>query len=182
MRRKRPLTRRAKRAYLHRPASVLRADSDKDIERMSEALELARQAGQADEVPVGAVLYRGDERIGIGLNTREAARDPLGHAEIQAISQATQALGDWRLNDCTLYVTLEPCPMCAGAIVNARLGRLVYGASDPKAGAVHTLYRLCTDHRLNHRVDVTAGVLAGECGAVLTEFFRARRRASRQAR
>ena len=170
---------RPKRAYVHRAARHLRVPAEVDVLRMTEALELARRSAANGEVPVGALVYRGDELISEGLNTREAKNDPLGHAEIQAIHRATKAIDDWRLNDCTLYVTLEPCPMCAGAIVNARLGRLVYGAADPKAGAVHSLFELCTDRRLNHRVDVTAGVLAPECGKVLTDFFRARRAARR---
>lgn len=149
---------------------------------MREALALAEHAAAEGEVPVGAVLYRHGQRLGVGRNTRENRNDPLGHAEIQAIQQAADALGEWRLNDCTLYVTLEPCPMCAGAIVNARVGRLVYGAADPKAGAVHTLFELCHDARLNHRVDVTAGVLEGQSGQVLKRFFKRRRRQNKRLR
>lgn len=113
--------------------------------------------------------------IGRGWNRREADADPSAHAEIVAMREAGRALGYWRLVDCTLYVTLEPCPMCAGAIVNSRLERVVYGARDPKAGAVDTLYRLCTDERLNHRVAVVPDVLAEEAAALLREFFAARR-------
>jgi len=147
----------------------------RDVHYMQQALAIARDAAAAGEVPVGAIVVRKDEVIGRGGNRRETASDPMGHAEIDAIAAACQQRGDWRLNDCTLYVTLEPCPMCAGTIVNARLGRLVYGAADPKAGAVRSLYRLCEDRRLNHRVSVTPGVLAEVCGGLLTRFFRARR-------
>src|ERR687894_914892 len=132
---------------------------------MRKALDLAVAAFDADEVPVGAVIVQGDPTgggriVGEGYNQREALQDPTAHAEMIAITQAAESLRSWRLLDCTLYVTLEPCPMCAGAIVNARVPRLVYGCDDPKAGAVRTLYRLCEDERLNHRVEVTAGVLA----------------------
>src|SRR5204862_5533261 len=113
--------------------------------------------------------------IGRGANRRETDRDPTAHAEILAMREAGKALGHWRLLDCTLVVTLEPCPMCAGAIVNARIPRLIYGCDDPKAGAVRTLYQLCNDARLNHRVEVTAGILASECSQMLTEFFKAQR-------
>jgi tRNA(adenine34) deaminase len=113
--------------------------------------------------------------VGRGFNRRQIDRDSTAHAEIIAIRAAGQTLGDWRLVDCTLYVTLEPCPMCAGAIVNARIPRLVYGCADPKAGAVRTLFQLCDDERLNHRVEITAGMLGETCGALLTDFFRAQR-------
>jgi len=152
---------------------------------MQAALGLARQAGAIGEVPVGAVAAHRGAVIGTGYNRREIDDDPTHHAEIAAIREAAATLGDWRLNDCTLYVTLEPCPMCAGAIVNARVGRLVYGAADPKAGAVDSLYRLCSDARLNHRVTVTAGVRSCECGLLLKQFFRGlrrRRRANRTKR
>jgi tRNA(adenine34) deaminase len=173
-----------KRGVVHSPRKRPRVGRARkaafDDERMMrEALALAQQAAERGEVPVGALVVRNGQIIGRGANTREAERDPIGHAEILAIAEACREIGDWRLNDCTLYVTLEPCPMCAGAIVNARVGRLVYGATDPKAGAVETLYRICTDQRLNHRVNVTAGVLARECGGVLSQFFRNRRRAKR---
>jgi tRNA(adenine34) deaminase len=130
-------------------------------------------------VPIGCVIVHNPTArvIGRGYNRRETDRDPTAHAEILAMREASSALGHWRLLDCTLYVTLEPCPMCAGAIVNARVPRLVYGCDDPKAGAVRTLYRICEDVRLNHRVDVTAGVLADACAALLQRFFRARRAA-----
>lgn len=143
---------------------------------MARALTLAAEAAAVGEVPVGAVLVDGTGRIvGEGRNTREGDKDPLGHAEILAIAAASRALGRWRLSGCTLYVTLEPCFMCAGALVNARVDRLVFGATDPKAGAVGSLADVCRDPRLNHRLVVVNGVLADECGAVLKAFFRSRR-------
>jgi tRNA(adenine34) deaminase len=144
---------------------------------MQLALEQARLALAHDEVPIGAVVYHApsDRIIGEAHNRRILDRDPTAHAEILAIRQAAQALGDWRLEETILAVTLEPCPMCAGAIVNARIPRLICGCSDPKAGAVQTLFQLCSDARLNHRVDIVAGVLAEECGAMLTAFFAAKR-------
>ncbi len=149
-----------------------------DHRMMLRAIELARQAATVGEVPVGAVVYMGDEVIAECANNREATKDPAGHAELLAMRQAGQRLGTWRLNDCSLAVTLEPCPMCAGAMVNARLGRLIYGATDPKAGAVHTLYEIPTDRRLNHRVEVIGGVEAAKCRELLRTFFRERRRDS----
>ncbi|MEM9702878.1 MAG: tRNA adenosine(34) deaminase TadA [Planctomycetota bacterium] len=156
---------------------------------MRRALDLAHTAGEMDEVPVGALVVHappvGPEEedvgltaervIGEGYNQRETLSDPTAHAEMIALTQAAEALGSWRLDHCTLYVTLEPCPMCAGAIVNARVPAVVYGASDPKAGACDSLFRLTDDPRLNHRSAVLGGVLAAECGAILTEFFRAKR-------
>jgi tRNA(adenine34) deaminase len=145
--------------------------------RMREALDLARTAAGAGEVPIGAVVVHDPTGrvVGRGFNRRLLDHDPTAHAEILATREAGRSLGHWRLLDCTLYVTLEPCPMCAGAIVNARLPRLVYGCDDPKAGAVRTLYQLCDDPRLNHRVEVAGGVLADECAEVLREFFRVQR-------
>jgi tRNA(adenine34) deaminase len=144
---------------------------------MSEAISVARAANELGEVPIGCVVVHDatGKVIGRGYNRRETDRDPTAHAEILAMREAGRALGHWRLVDCTLVVTLEPCPMCAGAIVNARIPRLVYGCDDPKAGAVRTLYQVCTDARLNHRVDVTAGVLADECAQLLRDFFRRQR-------
>ncbi|MGD9690169.1 MAG: nucleoside deaminase [Phycisphaerales bacterium] len=149
-----------------------------DEAMMSRALDLARAAAAAGEVPVGAVVYESatGRELGIGANRREAARDPMGHAEIMAIANACQSVGDWRLNHCTLVVTLEPCAMCAGAIVNARLGRVVYGCDDPKAGACRTLFRIADDPRLNHRALVIAGLRAAECSSLLSKFFQAARR------
>ena len=138
---------------------------------MRHALELASEAATIGEVPVGAVVVHEGQIVGEGYNLREAAQNPLAHAEIIAIRQAAMALGSWRLEGTALYVTLEPCPMCAGAIVNARIPRVIYGAGDPKAGAVKTLYTLLEDERLNHRCEVITGVLAGECGATLKQFF-----------
>jgi tRNA(adenine34) deaminase len=144
---------------------------------MSEAVALARAAMALGEVPIGCVVAHDPTGrvVGRGHNRRETDRDPTAHAEILAMREAGQALGHWRLVDCTLVVTLEPCPMCAGAIVNARVPRLVYGCDDPKAGAVRTLFQLCNDNRLNHRVEVTAGVCAEECAELLRGFFRDQR-------
>jgi tRNA(adenine34) deaminase len=141
------------------------------------ALREAERAFEAEEVPVGAVIVHAGKVIGKGYNQREKLEDPTAHAEMLAITAAAQALGDWRLEDCTLYVTLEPCPMCAGAIVNARVKRVVFGASDPKAGACGSLMNVVQDARLNHRVELVAGVLAEEAGAILKQFFRTRRKA-----
>lgn len=147
---------------------------ERDIEMMRRALDLAHTAGAMGEVPVGAVVYETDTGriVGEGHNRREVDHDPAAHAEHIAIVQACRLRGDWRLSDCTLVVTLEPCPMCAGLIVNARVGRVVYGAADPKAGGVDTLYTLTRDPRLNHRVEPIAGVLADESAALLRDFFR----------
>jgi len=143
---------------------------------MRRALEEAEAALGEDEVPVGAVVVHDGRVVASAHNQREALRDPTAHAEMIAITQAAQSLGSWRLDGCTLYVTLEPCPMCAGAIVLARIPRLVYGATDPKAGAVASLYRLLDDPRLNHQVEVVSGVLAAPCGELLRRFFEQKRR------
>ncbi len=142
---------------------------------MEEALREARRAAAEGEVPVGAVVVKEGCLLGRGHNQRERLRDPTAHAEMIAITQAAAAVGSWRLDGAAMFVTLEPCPMCSGALVNARMSRLVYGADDPKAGACGTLMDLVNDRRLNHRLPVTRGVRAAECGALLTEFFRARR-------
>jgi len=144
---------------------------------MREALAEAALAAQEDEAPIGAVIVHDPSQtiIGRGRNRREVDCDPTAHAEVLALREAGRALGVWRIHDCTLYVTLEPCPMCAGAMVNARLPRAVYGCDDPKAGAVRSLYKLCDDKRLNHRVEVLAGVMAEESAEVLRAFFRQRR-------
>ena len=144
---------------------------------MREAIAEARAALRIAEVPIGCVVVHGPggRVVGRGHNQRETKHDATAHAELIAIRQACAELDSWRLVDCTLVVTLEPCPMCAGAIVNARIPRLVYGCDDPKAGAVRTLYQLCDDTRLNHRVEVTAGVLAIECADLLKSFFREQR-------
>ena len=146
---------------------------------MREALAQARAAEALGEVPVGAVVVRGGEAIGVGHNLTHTTGDPSGHAEMLAIRRAAEVVGHWRLLDCTLYVTLEPCAMCAGAIVLARLPRLVFAAYDPKAGMCGSLENLVQDPRLNHRVEVEAGVLAAESGALLRDFFRARRRSGK---
>src|SRR5262249_16420342 len=125
---------------------------------------------------IGAVIVHGDRVIAAAHNQREQLRDPTAHAEMVAITQAAETLGSWRLIDCTLYVTLEPCPMCAGAIVQARIPLVVYGAADPKAGAVATLYQLLSDRRLNHQAQIVAGVLAAPCGELLTRFFESQRK------
>ena len=143
---------------------------------MEMALEEARIAFDEDEVPIGTVivhLQRGI--IARAHNQREQLNDPTAHAEIIAITQAAESLGSWRLEECVLYVTLEPCPMCAGAVVQARLPHIVYGATDPKAGACHTLYQIPLDARLNHRATVFGGVLADRCAGVLTDFFVSKR-------
>jgi tRNA(adenine34) deaminase len=150
-------------------------ESPLDRGMMRRTLELAREARNLGEVPVGAVVVRAGLIISQAHNLRETLRDPTAHAERLALTWAGRALGTWRLDGCVLYVTLEPCAMCAGAIVLSRLSRLVYGATDPKAGACSSLYRLVSDPRLNHRVEVTSGVLAAECGEILTEFFQERR-------
>jgi tRNA(adenine34) deaminase len=146
--------------------------SDLDHQLMKEALAEAEKAGQLGEVPVGCVVVVAGAIVGRGGNRRESAADPTAHAEILAIREAAQAVGNWRLEGATLYVTQEPCPMCAGALVNARVARLVFGCDNPKAGAVRTLYQLVEDPRLNHRMTVTGGVLAEKCGALLSDFFK----------
>lgn len=140
------------------------------------ALQEAEQAFAEDEVPVGAVIVQGSRVIASAHNQREQLKDPTAHAEMIAITQAAESLGDWRLEGCTLYVTLEPCIMCSGAILQARVPVVVYGATDPKAGAVNTLYHLLADSRLNHRCQVIAGIQAAPCGEMLTRFFQAQRK------
>jgi tRNA(adenine34) deaminase len=138
---------------------------------MREALREADKARARGEVPVGAVAVQAGRIIGRGHNLRETARDPSAHAELTAMRAAAAYLGSWRLVGVDIYVTLEPCPMCAGALVNARVARLFYGADDPKAGAIRSLYQLASDVRLNHRVEVISGVLADDCAASLRDFF-----------
>ena len=138
---------------------------------MDEALTVAKQSAQVGEVPVGAVVVRSGDIIARGANARESRQDPLAHAELIAITMAAQRLGTWRLTDTVIYVTLEPCPMCAGAIVNARIPIVVFGAADPKAGAVRSLYHLLEDPRLNHRCQVIPDVRANESAALLSRFF-----------
>jgi tRNA(adenine34) deaminase len=149
---------------------------------MRAALGEARQAARADEVPVGCVVVHDGTIVGRGHNQTESLQDATAHAEILAIGAASNALGTWRLLDCTLYVTLEPCAMCAGAMVLARVGRLVYGAIDPKAGACGSVLDVIGEPRLNHRVQVTPGVLAEECGDLLRGFFQRKRREGSERR
>ena len=146
-----------------------------DATWMVEALAEARKAAAAGEVPIGAVVVHGGRVVGRGRNARETQRDPTAHAEILALQEAARSLGRWRLTGATVYATLEPCPMCAGALVNARVDRLVYAVPDPKAGAAGSLFDVPRDPRLNHRVEVASGVLAAECGELLSSFFRTRR-------
>jgi len=146
------------------------------------ALELAAGAGEMGEVPVGALVVKDGEVLGTGANDRERAGDPTAHAEVLAMRAAATALGSWRLDGCTLYATLEPCPMCAGAAVSARVDAVVFGAPDPKAGACGTLYNLCADPRLNHEMTVTRGVLADECAKLASEWFEGRRPAPQGSR
>ena len=146
-----------------------------DVQWMTRALEMAELAASREEVPVGAVLTKDDEIVAEGHNLTVTANDPTAHAEMVVIREAAQTLGDRRLTGCTLYVTLEPCAMCAGALVLSRLKRLVFGASDPKAGMVGSLENLVQDERLNHMVEVTSGTLADATGDILQDFFRARR-------
>ena len=148
---------------------------------MRMAIEEARRALDLGEVPIGAVVALDERVIGRGHNQVETLQDPTAHAEIIAITAAASAVGSRRLDGCRIYVTLEPCAMCAGAIVNARIDQLLFGAFDPKAGAAGTLYTITTDHRLNHRTETIGGVLDAECGALLTEFFRKRREAGATA-
>jgi tRNA(adenine34) deaminase len=152
-------------------------DAADDARFMQLALREAERALDEDEVPVGCVIVAAGRVVAKAHNQRETLRDPTAHAEMIALTQAAEALESWRLDAATLYVTLEPCPMCAGAIVNARVGRLVYGARDPKAGACGSLYDIVRDPRLNHRLPVVDGVRAEECGAILKDFFRKKRKA-----
>jgi tRNA(adenine34) deaminase len=143
---------------------------------MRMALAEAEAAFAEDEVPIGAVIVRDNRVIASAHNQREQLRDPTAHAEMVAITQAAQQMESWRLEGCTLYVTLEPCPMCAGAILQARVPTVVYGAPDPKGGAVHTLYQLLSDPRLNHRPQIVSGVMLAPCGEILSRFFQAQRK------
>lgn len=149
------------------------------MEYMQTALRLAAEAAERGEVPVGALIVShedsGDRIVAVSGNSKESANDPLGHAEIRVIQAAARVLGRWRLASCTLYVTLEPCVMCAGAIIHSRVDRVVYGARDPKAGAVESLFTILSDPRLNHRPSVEAGVCSEACGNILSKFFSERR-------
>jgi len=155
----------------------------RDEHFMRIAIEEAGKAEKLDEVPIGAIIVHNGEIIGRGYNTREVSQQTLSHAELYAIEQANEIIGSWRLEDCTLYATLEPCPMCAGAILQSRIPRVVYGAKDPKAGCCGTLLNLLEDARFNHESEVVSGVLEEECGALLTNFFgklRARKKAEKK--
>ncbi|MGG1328912.1 tRNA adenosine(34) deaminase TadA [Bacillus tropicus] len=147
-------------------------ERDQDIYFMQLAIEEAKKAEAIQEVPIGAVIVLNGEVISVAHNLRETEQRSIAHAELLAIDEACKKLGTWRLEDATLYVTLEPCPMCAGGIVLSRVKRVVYGASDPKGGCAGTLMNLLTDERFNHQCEVVAGVLEGECGTLLTNFFR----------
>src|SRR5260221_6994834 len=147
------------------------APTERETAFMRRALGAAEEAAGRGEVPVGALVVLGDEIVAVAHNERETGSDPTAHAEIVALRRAAAALGSWRLTDADLYVTMEPCPMCAGALVNARIRRLYFGCDDPKAGAVRTLYTLLDDKRLNHRVEAVPGVLAAEGAALLRSFF-----------
>ncbi|MHA7967648.1 tRNA adenosine(34) deaminase TadA [Paenibacillus sp. CAU 1782] len=143
-----------------------------DQDWMLEAIAEAHKAEAIGEVPIGAVIVRDGQIIGRGHNLRETTHDPTAHAEMVAIRQACEAIGAWRLLDCTLYVTLEPCPMCAGAIVQSRVKRVVYGTTDPKAGCAGTLMNLLQEPRFNHETELTSDVLQSQCAMLLTQFFR----------
>ncbi|MEN6585308.1 MAG: tRNA adenosine(34) deaminase TadA [Sulfuricella sp.] len=149
---------------------------------MAAALELAQQGGTLGEVPVGAIVVYQEQIIGRGFNAPISSHDPTAHAEIQAMRDAAQRIGNYRLVDCDLYVTLEPCTMCAGAIMHARIKRLYYGASDPKTGACGSIINLFEEQRLNHHASVIGGVLAAQCGTMLSDFFAERRRLHKRAR
>lgn len=153
--------------------------TDEDEKFMREALALAAEGARLGEVPVGAVVVKEGVVVGRAFNRPISGSDPTAHAEISALRTAAAALGNYRLPDCDLYVTLEPCSMCAGAILHARIRRLVFGARDPKTGACGSVIDLLAERRLNHHTSVTGGVLAGECGALLSEFFAGKRRAGR---
>ncbi|KGR88197.1 tRNA adenosine(34) deaminase TadA [Lysinibacillus odysseyi] len=158
---------------------------EQDRQFMHLALEEAKKAGNLGEVPIGAIIVHKGEVIASASNLRETTQNAVTHAELMAIQQACEKIGSWRLEETTLYVTLEPCPMCAGAILQSRIPRIVYGARDMKAGCVDSLYRLLNDPRFNHECEITEGVLVEECGQILTDFFRAlreRKKAEKKAR
>ncbi|MEW6001713.1 MAG: tRNA adenosine(34) deaminase TadA [Nitrospirota bacterium] len=160
---------------MHTVSATIVTTIDRDNDFMRLALEEAGLAFAEGEVPVGAVLVKDDEVIAKAHNSREKSKDPTGHAEILAFKAGTNKISNWRLTNTTLYVTKEPCIMCAGAMINARLSRLVYGCKDLKAGAVDSLYKLLSDRRLNHQVEVVSGVLEEECAEILQRFFKSKR-------
>lgn len=151
-----------------------------DAYYMQLAINEAEKASQRNEVPIGAIIVFQDEVIATGFNIRETSQETLSHAELIAIREANKKVGSWRLEDCTLYVTLEPCPMCAGAIVQSRIKRVVFGASDPKAGCAGTLMNLLDEKRFNHQVAVTSGVLEEKCSSLLSKFFKELRTRKKQ--
>jgi tRNA(adenine34) deaminase len=161
--------------------SLKEIQNQTDEQYMRMALGQAQIAEENGDVPIGAVIVHNNQIIAKAYNQREQLQDPTAHAEIVALTQAATALENWHLNDCTIYVTLEPCCMCAGALVLARISRLVYGCDDPKTGAVKSLYNIVQDKRLNHQVKVTSGVLADECSQILQEFFARRRDENRNS-
>lgn len=152
------------------------SSAKEDEQFMRTAIEAAHIAEENDDVPIGAVIVHEDRIIAKAYNQREQLKDPTAHAEIIALTQAAEFIQSWRLHDCTIYVTLEPCPMCAGALVLARMDRLVYGCEDPKTGACSSLYNIVQDERLNHRLEVTKGVLENQCSQLLQSFFQKRRK------
>ena len=152
-------------------AGTVKKEKGDDRKYMELALEEATKGLVKDEVPVGALVVHQGKIIGMGYNRREELQEPTSHAEILALREASASLGSWRLDDCTLYVTLEPCIMCTGAIIQARVPRLVFGCHDPKGGAVESLYRLCDDPRLNHSVEITSGIMKEQCARILSGFF-----------
>jgi tRNA(adenine34) deaminase len=153
--------------------------NEKDLFFMQLALQEAKRAAEIDEVPIGAVVVKDDEVISKAHNLRETLQDATAHAELLAIKEACEVLGTWRLIGCTLYVTLEPCPMCAGAIILSRVDKLVFGAKDPKGGACGSVVNLTADDRFNHRPEVVEGVMAKECGEILKAFFQGKRKRQR---
>ena len=157
------------------PATNSTPEPTLDKQYMRIAIDQAKIAEENGDVPIGAVIVHKNQIIAKAYNQREQLQDPTAHAEIIALTQASAALENWHLNGCTMYVTLEPCPMCAGALVLSRMDKLVYGCDDPKTGAVKSLYNIVTDERLNHRLEVTSGVLADECAKQLQDFFQHRR-------
>ncbi len=157
------------------PAANSIPEPNLDKQYMRIAIDQAKIAEENGDVPIGAVIVHKNQIIAKAYNQREQLQDPTAHAEIIALTQAAAALENWHLNGCTMYVTLEPCPMCAGALVLSRMDKLVYGCDDPKTGAVKSLYNIVTDNRLNHRLEVVSGVLADECTKQLQDFFRRRR-------
>ncbi len=166
----------------HKKTSMTTVVETVDNLFMREALRLAQLAQSLGEVPIGAVLVHAGQIIGQGYNLREISQDPTTHAEMVAIRQAAVSLGSWRLLDCTLYVTLEPCVMCMGAIILARIPRLVYGCRDPRVGAAGSIYNFAGDERFNHRVETTEGILGEECSTLLSQFFQKLRAAKRSER